>query len=83
MTTTVSFYDNFLQDLAQARVNLASDTFKMMLVYGYTFNASLGFKSKTDITGELLTANGYTAGGQALANKTLTFTAGELKMGRR
>lgn len=64
MAVTVNFYDNFIQDIGLQRMNLATDTFKVMLVNGYVFNK--GHNSKVNISGELGTADGYTAGGIAL-----------------
>ena len=74
---TVAFYNNFLYDLALGRFNLDADTFKVMLVNGYTYNAT--HTSKSQITGELLTENGYTAGGETIPNPTITETSGVVK----
>lgn len=71
MAVTISFFNNFVEDLGLARMNLASDSLKVMLVNGYTFNAA--HASKSQVSGELGTANGYTAGGQELDNVSWGF----------
>lgn len=76
MAVTVNFYNNFIEDLGLQRMNLSSDTFKAMLVNGYVFNAA--HTSKSQITGELSTANGYTAGGLALLTSWV-FSSGVTK----
>ena len=65
MAVTINYFNSFIQDLGLARMNLNSDTFKVILVNSYTFNAS--HASKSQITGELSTGAGYTAGGATLA----------------
>lgn len=76
MAVTVNFFDNFIQDLGLQRMNLASDTFKIILVNGYVFNRA--HHSKGSITGELSTGNGYVEGGATL-NKTWTVDSGLTK----
>lgn len=76
MAVTVSFYDNFIQDIGLQRMNLATDTFKVILVNGYIFNSA--HNSKASIGGELTTGSGYTAGGAAL-NQSWTVNAGITK----
>lgn len=71
MAVTVSFYNNFIEDVGRARINLGSDVFKIMLVNGYTYNAT--HAAKASITGELSTANGYTAAGATLSNVTWAY----------
>lgn len=68
MSVTVSFFNNFIEDIGKKRMDLSADTYKIVLVNGYTFNAAHHSKSQT--SGELSTANGYTAGGGTLANIT-------------
>ena len=65
MAVTVNFFDNFIQDIGLQRMNLATDSFKVILVNGYIFNR--GHNSKASITGELSTGSGYTADGIPLS----------------
>jgi hypothetical protein len=59
MATVTKFY-SFIEKIHEGAMNLGSDTIKVML----TNNApSLSWDEKADVTGELSTAYGYTAGG--------------------
>lgn len=69
MAVSVNFYNNFIEDIGLQRMNLATDTFKIMLVNGYVFNAA--HASKASILNELGTGNGYTAGGATLTQSWL------------
>ena len=65
-------YTSFKRDRSQGLVNLASDTIKVALVTSaYTPNQDTHEKF-SDITGEVANGNGYSSGGAALANKTVT-----------
>lgn len=78
MTASLSFYDAFKANLGAIPLDMNSDTFKMMLVSSsYTFSAS--HSQKSDITNELSTANGYTAGGAALSGLVFNQTSGTAK----
>lgn len=71
----IQFYDSFMQALGQKKHDLDADTIKVILVSSsYTFSAS--HAQYSDITNELSTANGYTAGGATLANAVFTQTSG-------
>lgn len=71
MAASISFYDSFREYMADGTIDLDTHTFKVMLVSSaYTFSSS--HSVKTDITNELSTANGYTAGGATLASVTWT-----------
>lgn len=65
------FYNNFFEALAKADIDFDSATIKAMLVTtSYTPNRDThAFRS--DVTGEA-SGSGYTAGGQALNNVTIT-----------
>jgi hypothetical protein len=68
MATVYKFY-SFIEKIHEGAINLGSDTIKVML----TNNApSLSWDEKADVTGELSTAYGYTAGG---ATFTVTSSA--------
>lgn len=71
---TAHFFNNFLADIGLKRVDLSSDVFKVILVNGYTFDAT--HTQKSQITGEPATANGYTAGGEVLDNTDWGWDAG-------
>lgn len=68
-------FNQFVQDISQAKHNLASDTFKVALsnVAPVATNAVFG-----DIT-EIAAGNGYSAGGTAATITSDTQTSGTLK----
>lgn len=69
MAVTAKAYGLFQKSLVEAKVNLASDTVKCMLVNStYTPNQDT-HQFKSDVTGEV-TGTNYTAGGIAVANLT-------------
>lgn len=64
-------YNSFKRDGMGSAINLDTDTIKAMLVTSaYTPDPDAHTK-RSDVTNEV-TGTGYTAGGAALANKTLT-----------
>ena len=77
MAVTVSFFNNFVEDLGRNRINLATHTFKVALVNGYTFDATDA--DYASVSNKLTTANGYTAPGQNLLNVTWSFSGGLTK----
>lgn len=75
MAASISFYNSFREFLADGTIDLDTHTFKVMLVSSaYTFSAA--HTVKANITNELATANGYTAGGAALGSVTWGHTGG-------
>lgn len=75
MAASISFYNSFREYLADGTIDLDTHTFKVMLVSSaYTFSAS--HTVKADITNELSTANGYTAGGATLGSVTWAHSGG-------
>lgn len=69
MAATFTFYNSFSEFVGDGTIDLDTHTFKVMLVSSsYTFSAA--HTVKTDITNELSTANGYTAGGATLGSVT-------------
>lgn len=72
MAVTISFYNNFIEDMGKKRVDLPNDTFKIMLVNGYTFSAT--HTKKADVSGEIANGNGYTSGGATLSGVTWSFS---------
>lgn len=77
MAVTVHGYNNFIKDAFTGNMKLTTDTFKAILVSGYTFDPT--HADFAHITGELPTGHGYTAGGAPLANITLTFVSTKTK----
>jgi hypothetical protein len=63
-------YNSAKVKFAQGVFNWAGQTFKIMLVNGYTPNVG-SHSSRADVTNEV-TGTGYTAGGQALASCSVT-----------
>jgi hypothetical protein len=64
-------YNSLKRDIAKALIDLSADTIKVMLVTSsYTQDIDAHTK-RSDITNEVV-GTGYTAGGSALANKTVT-----------
>lgn len=70
-----TLYDSVAELIADGTIDLDNDTFKLMLVAsGYT--PSQAHDEKADVTNELSTGNGYTAGGETLTNVTWGQTGG-------
>lgn len=67
MAASLTFYNSFREYIADGTIDLDTHTFKVMLVAsGYT--PSTAHTVKADVTNELSTANGYTAGGATLGS---------------
>jgi len=76
MAASITFYESFNEYKSDGSIDLDTDTFKVMLVAsGYTPNAGT-HTQKSDVTNELPTANGYTAGGATLGSVTWTRSGG-------
>lgn len=72
------WYGKAAEAVASKKINLTSDTFKVMLVSSsYTPNQDT-HTTKSDVTGEM-TGTGYTAGGVTLTGLTLTQSTSENK----
>lgn len=70
--STVFWFDHALKVSLNGSVNLQTDTLKAILVNGYTFDGD--HTEYADVIAfELVTGNGYIAGGQTLANKTIEY----------
>lgn len=72
---TFTLYDSVAEYIGDGTIDLDTNTFKLMLVSS-SYTPSAAHTQKTDVTGELSTANGYTAGGQALTSVTWSQTSG-------
>lgn len=73
MATFYKFYQ-FIEDLHEKVHNLGADSLKMLLTNDAPNQSTWGQKS--DVTGELSTANGYTAGGVTLTVTSSSQSAG-------
>lgn len=72
-------YEQAKKHLADGTLDLDSNTFKISLHSSLSNANTLSVSSAfADLTNELPTANGYTAGGQALSSVTWTNTAGTM-----
>jgi hypothetical protein len=70
-TMTNVIFNSFKREVMNGSIDLDIDTIKVMLVTSsYTPNADTHTK-RSDVTNEV-SGTGYTAGGQALANKAVT-----------
>lgn len=79
MAVTVSFYNHFLEILGDGNLDMDNDTFKVALMdTNHTFVAANTQWSQVSAN-EIAGANGYTAGGQALANVVWSQTGGTVK----
>ena len=72
MPTVYKFY-SFVEKIHEGAINLGSDTLKVMLTNDAP---SLSWDEKSDVTGELSTAYGYTAGGATLTVTTSAQSSG-------
>ena len=74
---TLSKFNAFVADIHNKVHNLGADTLKVLL----TNSAPVATNSvKADITGELSTANGYTAGGATVGITSSTQSSGTYKL---
>lgn len=72
-----TWFDHALKKIADGTINMNGTNFKVALLastqsLSQSFVGSSGDCRYADLTAELATANGYTNGGLALANETLT-----------
>lgn len=79
MAGTISFYDHMGDLLGEAGLDWPDDTINLMLVTStYSFNSA--HTEKSQITNELAAGSGYSTGGIALANKSLTVDVGAKRL---
>ena len=81
MAVTHTIYDNFIENLFLGDMGaLDADTLKLALAAsGYTFSEA-NDDAFADVTNELSTANGYTAGGATLASVTVVLSSGTVTL---
>jgi len=67
----LSIYNNFKEQLLNGEFDLTSDTVRVILVTGHTPNIDthVGY---ADVSGDEVSGTGYTAGGAALAGKSVS-----------
>lgn len=75
-TGSFTFFNSFKKASMDGTIDLDSHEFKLMLCSATQALSAAGQSVYADITAQLPTANGYTAGGQALTNVTWGQTAG-------
>lgn len=76
MAASITFYNSFKEYLGDGTIDLDTHTFKVQLhSSSYTPNAST-HTVRADLTNELSTANGYTAGGATLGSVTWNLSVG-------
>lgn len=75
MTTTAKWFGNGLKHVLSGDVNWASDTIKVAAFPHATTITQATNEFFSDLTGELTTANGYTAGGATLGTKSVAYAS--------
>lgn len=79
MAVSAKAYANLLVHLANKRVDLDTDTFKVLLLSSSYTPDQGAHDFANDLTGELATGSGYTNGGISLGSITATLTGNVLK----
>jgi|688.fasta_scaffold05261_36 hypothetical protein len=62
---TLNLQGSLFGDLARARINIASDSFRLILL-GTAYTWSWSHNRRDDLTGEIAAGGGYTTGGVAV-----------------
>jgi hypothetical protein len=75
MSVSSHYFEKVFVALWNKEIDWDSDTIYAALTHGYTPGRTT-HDYWNDVTGELTTGSGYTANGQLLASKTITYTAG-------
>lgn len=70
-----TLYNTFAELVADGTIDLDTHTFKCMLTSS-SYTPNLAHDEKVDVTNELATANGYTAGGATLTGVTWAQVSG-------
>lgn len=76
MTASITFYNSFRKYLGDGTIDLDTHTFKVLLTSSSYTPSATTHTVKADVTNELSTANGYTAGGATLGSVTWNQSAG-------
>jgi len=69
-TSAWKFYNKFKQYMADGTINLGSDTFNLGLFTSASNAATDTLSTRSQVTGEVASANGYVLGGKALTGVT-------------
>jgi hypothetical protein len=80
MAATGNAYPMLPKSLSDGLLDLDTDTFKLMLLADYTYDAAHQFVSQVKAAGTESTSGVYTAGGPTLASVTFTRTGNVYKM---
>lgn len=75
-TGSITFFNSFREYMADGTIDLDTNTFKVLLTTSAQALSASGQSVKADLTAEVATANGYTAGGVTLTNVTWTRSGG-------
>lgn len=76
MAASITFYHSFKEYIADGTIDLDTHTFKVMLCSSSYATSASTHTVKADVTNELSTANGYTAGGATLGSVTWAQSGG-------
>lgn len=76
MAASITFYNSFRKYLGDGTVDLDTHTFKVLLTSSTYTPSATTHTVKADVTNELSTANGYTAGGATLGTVTWSQSGG-------
>lgn len=85
MAASITFYNSFREYVADGTIDLDTHTFKVLLTSSSYTPSATTHTVKADVTNELSTANGYTAGGATLTATwvrsagTVTFDAADVQ----
>jgi hypothetical protein len=69
---TITYYDQFLTNVANGSIDLVNDEFRVLLVNGYTFSALHDEKADV-VASEIPAGSAYSTGGIQLTGKTFGF----------
>ncbi len=75
MAGTLIIYDSFMEDLAEGRIDIDTDTIKVMLTTSSYTPSRGGHLKRSDVTNEVVGA-GYTSGGVALGSLASALNTG-------
>ena len=75
MAVAAHYYDNYWLSLNAAKINLLSDTIKLMLLSSAYVPNRGTHTYKSDVVGSEITGTGYTAGGLIIASMNISIAA--------
>lgn len=74
MAASITFYNSAKEYIGDGTIDLDTHTFKVLLTSSSYTPSATTHTVKADVTNELSTANGYTAGGATLGSVTWTLS---------